>query len=57
MLGIAARRDAFGDALLEAIGAEGVDLSLVRRDERAPTGLFMRWRDGGTSRVALLPPR
>ena len=45
-------RDALGDALVDALGAEGIDLGLVRRDNSAPTGLFLKWRDGGRSHVA-----
>ena len=45
-------RDVLGDAVLDALAAERLDLSLVLRDERAPTGLFLKWRDGGRSHVA-----
>jgi 2-dehydro-3-deoxygluconokinase len=44
-------RDPFGDLVLSTLEAEGVDVSLVRRDE-ARTGLFVKWRDGGRSHVA-----
>ncbi|MEU7017028.1 sugar kinase [Streptomyces sp. NPDC046385] len=35
-------RDGFGDHLVEAIGAYGVDVSAVRRDPRRPTGAYFR---------------
>ncbi|MEV7278325.1 sugar kinase [Streptomyces sp. NPDC093111] len=35
-------RDGFGDHLVEAIGAHGVDVSGVRRDPRRPTGVYFR---------------
>ena len=44
-------RDPFGDLVLETLGAEGVDVSLVARGEGL-TGLFVKWRDDGRSRVA-----
>ncbi|MZE72916.1 sugar kinase [Streptomyces sp. SID5789] len=34
--------DGFGDHLVEAIGAYGVDVSLVRRDPDRPTGIYFR---------------
>ncbi|GAA1007014.1 sugar kinase [Streptomyces thermogriseus] len=34
--------DGFGDHLLEAIGAYGVDVTAVRRDPDRPTGLYFR---------------
>jgi 2-dehydro-3-deoxygluconokinase len=34
-------RDAPGDALLQLWGEEGLDISAVARDERAPTGLYL----------------
>ncbi|MDX3456920.1 sugar kinase [Streptomyces sp. ME02-8801-2C] len=34
--------DAFGDHLLEAIGAYGVDVTSVRRDPARPTGVYFR---------------
>jgi 2-dehydro-3-deoxygluconokinase len=53
-LGVAARwvsrlgRDSFGDMIVRTLAAEGVDVGFVRRD-RAPTGLFFKYRlDGGT---------
>lgn len=42
--------DPLGDAVFETLAAEGVDLSLVRR-EAAPTGLFFKWRDAGKSSI------
>jgi 2-dehydro-3-deoxygluconokinase len=44
-------RDAFGDLIAAALAAEGVDVSLVRRED-VRTGLFVKWRDDGRSRVA-----
>ncbi|GAA2783649.1 sugar kinase [Streptomyces showdoensis] len=35
-------RDGFGDHLVEAIGAYGVDVGAVRRDPRRPTGVYFR---------------
>ena len=34
--------DPFGDIILKAVAGEGVDVSLVERDETAPTGIFFR---------------
>ncbi|MEV7991690.1 sugar kinase [Streptomyces sp. NPDC086077] len=34
--------DGFGDHLVEAIGAYGVDVSVVRRDSARPTGVYFR---------------
>lgn len=56
-LGVPARwisrlgRDRFGDLVLAALAVEGVDVSFVERDD-ARTGLFLKWRSGGESRVA-----
>lgn len=56
-LGIAVRwvsrigRDRFGDLVLDTLSDEGVDVCFVRRED-ARTGLFLKWRTGGTSRVA-----
>jgi 2-dehydro-3-deoxygluconokinase len=44
-------RDPFGDLIASTLADEGVDVSLVRRDD-ARTGLFVKWREGGRSRVA-----
>jgi 2-dehydro-3-deoxygluconokinase len=44
-------RDPFGDLIASTLAAEGVDVSLVRRED-VRTGLFVKWRDGGRSRVA-----
>ncbi|MFG3286243.1 sugar kinase [Streptomyces sp. NPDC048111] len=37
--------DGFGDHLVEAIGAYGVDVSAVRRDPERPTGIYFRTAD------------
>ncbi|MFD9487700.1 sugar kinase [Streptomyces sp. NPDC059991] len=37
--------DGFGDHLVEAVGAYGVDTSGVRRDPRRPTGVYFRTAD------------
>ncbi|MFF0808764.1 sugar kinase [Streptomyces albogriseolus] len=47
--------DGFGDHLVEAIGAYGVDVSYVRRDPARPTGVYFRTagdRAGDTHEVA-----
>jgi 2-dehydro-3-deoxygluconokinase len=47
--------DGFGDHLVEAIGAYGVDVSAVRRDPARPTGIYFRTagdRSGDTHEVA-----
>lgn len=47
--------DGFGDHLVEAIGAYGVDVSHVRRDPSRPTGVYFRTagdRAGDTHEVA-----
>ncbi|MGV9872567.1 sugar kinase [Streptomyces cellulosae] len=47
--------DGFGDHLVEAIGAYGVDVSHVRRDPARPTGVYFRTagdRSGDTHEVA-----
>jgi 2-dehydro-3-deoxygluconokinase len=42
--------DPFGDMILERLRVEGVDVRLVGRDERAPTGIYYKTRAGsGTS--------
>ena len=43
-------RDPFGDMIERGLAEEGVDVGLVRRDD-ARTGLFVKWRSGGRSRV------
>lgn len=43
--------DRLGDLVLEALAGEGVDVSYVERDV-ARTGLFVKWREAGESRVA-----
>jgi len=44
-------RDPFGDLIASTLADEGVDVSLVRRED-VRTGLFVKWREGGRSRVA-----
>ncbi|MFI7681909.1 sugar kinase [Streptomyces griseoaurantiacus] len=47
--------DGFGDHILEAIGAYGVDVSAVRRDPARPTGVYFRTagdRSGDAHEVA-----
>jgi 2-dehydro-3-deoxygluconokinase len=44
-------RDPFGDMIEQRLADEGVDLRWARRDD-ARTGLFVKWRSGGRSRVA-----
>jgi len=44
-------RDRLGDLVERVLGAEGVDVSFVRRDN-ASTGLFVKWRSGGSSYVS-----
>jgi 2-dehydro-3-deoxygluconokinase len=43
-------RDAFGDLVRAALAGEGLDLGHVRRDA-APTGVFFKWHEAGSSRV------
>lgn len=43
-------RDPFGDLILAAVEAEGVDTRWVLRDD-APTGLFCKWRSHGRTQV------
>ena len=43
-------RDAFGDMIETGLALEGIDLRWLTRDD-APTGLFCKWRSGGSSRV------
>jgi len=42
--------DPLGDVVFETLSEQGVDLSLVRREE-SPTGLFFKWREGGKSNL------
>lgn len=44
-------RDRFGDLVHDTLAGEGVDVSLVRRDD-ASTGLFLKWREAGRSEIA-----
>jgi len=43
--------DPLGDLVLETVGAEGVDVSLVRRDPDHPTGVFFKFHEAGQARV------
>lgn len=43
--------DQLGDLVVEMIGAEGVDVSRVRRDPDHPTGVLVKFRDEGHTRV------
>lgn len=45
-------RDVLGDVVHSTLAAEGVDLRWVARDDAAPTGVFLKWREGGRSHVA-----
>ncbi|GAA1269672.1 sugar kinase [Saccharothrix xinjiangensis] len=43
--------DAFGGAVLDAVGGAGVDVTAVRVDPDRPTGLYVKEADAGGSRV------
>ena len=43
-------RDAFGDLVETTLAGEGLDLEHVERDT-APTGVFFKWHEEGSSRV------
>ncbi len=43
--------DPLGDVVHATLGDEGLDLRYVERDPDAPTGLFLKWRAGGRTRV------
>jgi 2-dehydro-3-deoxygluconokinase len=43
--------DPMGDVILQTLAREGVDVSLVRREPEAPTGLFYKARVAGTTQV------
>jgi 2-dehydro-3-deoxygluconokinase len=43
--------DPMGDLIVEQLSREGIDLTLVRRDERAPTGMYYKARAGAETRV------
>jgi 2-dehydro-3-deoxygluconokinase len=43
--------DPLGDLVVEMVGAEGVDVSLVRRDPDHPTGVFFKFPEAGQTRV------
>ena len=47
----AVSKDQLGDFVVEMIGAAGVDVSRVRRDPDHPTGLLVKFRDEGHTRV------
>lgn len=42
--------DPFGDLVASTLAGEGVDLTYVRRDPDRPTGVYFKWRSGGTVR-------
>lgn len=44
-------RDVLGDVVHATVAAEGVDVSRVARDDAAPTGVFLKWRESGRSHV------
>jgi 2-dehydro-3-deoxygluconokinase len=43
--------DVLGNVILDALAREALDVSRVRRDATAPTGVFFKWRSGGRSHV------
>jgi 2-dehydro-3-deoxygluconokinase len=43
--------DAFGRLVVETLTREGLDLRWLRRDPAAPTGLFLKFRSAGRTRV------
>lgn len=43
--------DPLGDVVHATLAAEGLDLRYVLRDPNGPTGLFVKWRTGGRTRV------
>jgi 2-dehydro-3-deoxygluconokinase len=43
--------DPLGDLVVEMVGGEGVDVSLVRRDPDHPTGVFFKFHEAGQTRV------
>jgi 2-dehydro-3-deoxygluconokinase len=47
----AVSKDQLGDLVVEMIGAAGVDVSRVRRDPDNPTGVLVKFRDEGHTRV------
>jgi 2-dehydro-3-deoxygluconokinase len=47
----AVSQDQLGDLVVEMIGAAGVDVSRVRRDPDHPTGVFVKFREEGQTRV------
>jgi len=47
----AVSQDQLGDLVVEMIGGEGVDVSRVRRDPDHPTGVLIKFREEGQTRV------
>jgi 2-dehydro-3-deoxygluconokinase len=47
----AVSQDQLGDLVVEMIGAAGVDVSRVRRDPDHPTGVLVKFREEGQTRV------
>ncbi len=47
----AVSQDQLGDLVVEMIGGEGVDVSLVRRDPDHPTGVLVKFREVAHTRV------
>ena len=47
----AVSQDQLGDLVVEMIGGEGVDVSFVRRDPDHPTGVLVKFREQGQTRV------
>src|SRR5438132_1141386 len=47
----AVSQDQLGDLVVEMIGAAGVDVSRVRRDPDHPTGVLVKFREDGQTRV------
>ena len=47
----AVSQDQLGDLVVEMIGGEGVDVTFVRRDPDHPTGVLVKFREGGHTRV------
>jgi sugar/nucleoside kinase (ribokinase family) len=43
--------DPFGDVIEDTLEREGLDLRFVERDPARPTGVFFKWRSGGSSHV------
>ncbi len=47
----AVSQDQLGELVVEMIGSEGVDVSFVRRDPDHPTGVLVKFREDGHTRV------